>query len=59
MLARSGEVMVEGVLEEPVTCVEDFERLMAKGLDRRHTGATKMNTDSSRCRAPSGTPTPF
>ena len=43
--------MVEGVLEEPVTCVQDFERLMAKGLDRRHVGATKMNTDSSRCHA--------
>jgi hypothetical protein len=46
--ARTGMVLIENVKEEPVETLQELLKLMHRGIDRRHTGCTKMNTDSSR-----------
>ena len=41
-------VYVEGLIEEPISCVRDMLSLITRGARNRHVGATKMNRESSR-----------
>ena len=41
-------VYVDGLIEEPITCVKDMIQLIARGARNRHTGSTQVNKESSR-----------
>lgn len=41
-------VYVEGLIEEPISCVQDMFNLITRGARNRHVGSTQMNKESSR-----------
>lgn len=41
-------VYVEGLIEEPISNVNDMIALITKGSRNRHVGSTNMNKESSR-----------
>ena len=45
---RDGQVTVDGMVTELVTCKEEILKLMENGERSRHTAKTKMNERSSR-----------
>ncbi len=41
-------VYVEGLIEEPISTVQDMFNLITRGARNRHVGSTQMNKESSR-----------